>query len=87
MLRAVQWFEKKASLEQVIRNWVVSYVGNFVGSLVLVKLVAVAGVLATHPAPHATAYAKTSLTFAQVGNNRALDSAAYPTSLDQSFEN
>ena len=51
---------------QLTKNWVFSYLGNFVGSLLMVSLVACTGLLATAPAPLNIAVAKTSLTFGQV---------------------
>ncbi len=51
---------------QLSKNWVCSYLGNFVGSLLMVYLVACTGLLATAPAPLNIAVAKTSLTFGQV---------------------
>ncbi len=51
---------------QLTKNWVCSYLGNFVGSLLMVYLVACTGLLATAPAPLNIAVAKTSLTFGQV---------------------
>ena len=51
---------------QLAKNWVCSYLGNFVGSLLMVYLVTCTGLLATAPAPLNIAVAKTSLTFGQV---------------------
>ena len=51
---------------QLTKNWVCSYLGNFVGSLLMVYLVTCTGLLATAPAPLNIAVAKTSLTFGQV---------------------
>ena len=51
---------------QLAKNWASSYLGNFVGSLLMVWVVACTGLLATAPAPLNIAVAKTSLTFGQV---------------------
>ena len=63
----MQVSEEKATMGQLTKNWVCSYLGNFVGSLLMVYLVACTGLLATAPAPLNIAVAKTSLTFGQVG--------------------
>ncbi|EIE18297.1 Formate/nitrite transporter, partial [Coccomyxa subellipsoidea C-169] len=44
-------FEGKASLNQLAKNWFFSYLGNFVGSLLMVYLVVSTGLLATAAAP------------------------------------
>ena len=62
---AVQVYEGKATLGQLAKNWLVSYAGNFLGSALVVALVAASGVMASAKAPAAVAVAKTSLTFAQ----------------------
>ena len=51
---------------QLAKNWASSYLGNFVGSLLMVWVVACTGLLATAPAPLNIAVAKTSLTSGQV---------------------
>ena len=53
-------------MDQVFKNWAVSYVGNFVGSLFMVQMVALTGIFAAAPAAVKIAAAKTSLTFLQV---------------------
>lgn len=63
---AVQAYEGKATPGQLVKNWVVSYAGNFLGSALVVALVAASGVMASAKAPAAVAVAKTSLTFTQV---------------------
>ncbi len=63
---AVQVAEEKATIGQLAKNWTCSYLGNFVGSLLMVYIVASTGLLATAPAPLNIAVAKTSLTFGQV---------------------
>ena len=55
---------------QVFKNWVVSYVGNFVGSLFMVQMVVLTGIFAAAPAAVKIAAAKTSLTFLQVRRGR-----------------
>ena len=62
----LQVAEEKATMGQLTKNWVCSYAGNFVGSLLMVYLVASTGLLATAPAPLNIAVAKTSLSFGQV---------------------
>ena len=63
---AVQAYEGKATPGQLMKNWLVSYAGNFLGSALVVALVAASGVMASAKAPAAVAVAKTSLTFTQV---------------------
>lgn len=62
----MQWWEKRATSLQVLRNWTLSYVGNFIGALLLVKLVTLSGLLATAKAPVMLTAVKTSLSFAEV---------------------
>ena len=62
---AVQAYEGKATPGQLAKNWAVSYAGNFLGSALVVALVAASGVMASATAPAAVAVAKTSLTFTQ----------------------
>ena len=62
----MQVAEEKATMGQLAKNWASSYLGNFVGSLLMVWIVACTGLLATAPAPLNIAVAKTSLTFGQV---------------------
>ena len=62
----MQVAEEKATVGQLAKNWTCSYLGNFVGSLLMVYIVACTGLLATAPAPLNIAVAKTSLTFGQV---------------------
>ncbi|KAI8469120.1 MAG: Formate/nitrite transporter [Monoraphidium minutum] len=57
--------ERKATLGQVLSNWVLSFTGNCVGALLLVALISGTGLLSTAAAPVALAVAKTSLTFTQ----------------------
>ncbi|CAM9348801.1 unnamed protein product [Hapterophycus canaliculatus] len=57
--------EGKASAGGLIKNWVFSYLGNFVGSLLLVFLAVQGGVVANPATAMGIASAKTSLTFAQ----------------------
>ena len=63
---AVQAYEGQATPGQLVKNWLVSYAGNFLGSALVVALVAASGVMASAKAPAAVAVAKTSLTFTQV---------------------
>jgi formate/nitrite transporter len=55
--------EKKANLGDLIKSWVLSYTGNFIGSLLLAYLAFAGGTLGTGPASVAMAVAKTSLDF------------------------
>lgn len=57
--------QRKASFKGLLRNWTASFVGNFIGSLAVVALMAVAGVLTGPSAATAVAIAKakTSLPF------------------------
>ena len=62
----LQVLEKMATPRQLLRNWVVSFSGNLLGSVALVALVSTSGLMATTPGPANVAAAKTSLTFIQV---------------------
>ena len=55
--------EGKASVGGLIKNWVTSYAGNLVGSLVLAWMVWQAGLLTPSGPAAALATAKTSLAF------------------------
>lgn len=59
------WLAGRASFGGLMRNWIASFAGNFVGSLLVVWLVASSGVLVgpSAAAAIAIAKAKTSLTF------------------------
>jgi formate/nitrite transporter FocA (FNT family) len=50
-----------------VKNWTWSYLGNLVGSLLMVVLVAATGLLAASPVPANMAVAKTAIPFTQVG--------------------
>lgn len=54
--------EGKATIKDMLRNWLVAYAGNFLGSLTLATLVYFGGTLGAGPAAAATAVSKTSLT-------------------------
>ena len=53
--------EKKVALRDLAKNWIMSYVGNFVGALALAALVFHAGTLGDGTAAAVTAVTKTSL--------------------------
>ena len=55
--------EGKTSKADLIKNWVASYAGNFVGSLFLAYLAYKSGTLGNAPASAAIATAKCSLPF------------------------
>ena len=55
--------EGKTSKADLIKNWVASYAGNFVGSLFLAYLAYKSGTLGSAPASAAIATAKCSLPF------------------------
>jgi formate/nitrite transporter len=55
--------EGKIELKDLIKNWVSSYLGNFVGSLILAYLAFKSGTLGNAPAAAAIATAKSSLPF------------------------
>ncbi|CAM9139835.1 unnamed protein product [Ectocarpus sp. 6 AP-2014] len=57
--------EGKASIGGLLKNWVFSYLGNFVGSLLLVFLAVQGGVVVNPGSAMGIATAKTSLTFVQ----------------------
>ena len=48
---------------QLFKNWVSSYAGNLVGSLLMVSLVAGAGVMVGNPGPVKAAVMKTTLPY------------------------
>jgi formate/nitrite transporter len=53
--------EKKTTLQNLLKNWFASYIGNFVGSLILAYLVFASGTLGNAPGSVAIATAKCSL--------------------------
>lgn len=55
--------EGKATPKDLIKNWTASYIGNFVGSLLLAYLVFKSGTLGNAPAAAAIASAKCNLPF------------------------
>jgi len=57
--------EKKTALGALLKNWFFSYLGNFLGSVILAYLVFASGTLGTGPAAASMAVAKTSLPFMQ----------------------
>ncbi len=62
-LVAASAMEGKTSRADLIKSWVVSYAGNFVGSLLLAYLAFKSGTLGNSPASAAIATAKCSLPF------------------------
>lgn len=58
-------YEGKANWSQLVKSFFVSYIGNFVGSLLLVYMVYQTGLFGATSAPVGMAVAKTSLTFSQ----------------------
>ena len=66
--------EKKASVQQLLKSWFFSYIGNVLGCLLLVTAVQQTGLLAQAAAPGKMSVVKTSLTTAQVGLLAADDS-------------
>jgi len=75
---AAQMYEGKATPGQLIKNWLASYAGNFVGSVALVALVAASGAMAASQAPAAVAVAKTSLSFSQARQDAVAAAARQP---------
>lgn len=57
--------EGKTSAGALAKNWIASYLGNFVGSLLLAYLVYVSGTLGSLPGAVNIATAKANLSFAQ----------------------
>lgn len=66
MTTTAAFHEKKLSVADVLKSWIVSFIGNFIGSLAIASLVAMSGVGAGLPSAMAVAKAKTSLPFLQV---------------------
>lgn len=58
-------YEKKASARDLIKNWSMSYLGNFLGSLFMVAMVVSTGLLASSAVPANMAVAKTSIPWMQ----------------------
>lgn len=59
--------EGKIKVRDLLKNWAVSWVGNFIGSLAVVGAVMATGLIAPGTAaPIKVALAKTSLTFTEV---------------------
>lgn len=57
--------EKKTTLKSLVKNWVFSYAGNLLGSLILAYLVFLGGTLGDTPYAAGIATAKTSMSFMQ----------------------
>ena len=57
--------EKRITLKNFFKNWICSYLGNFVGSIALAYLVYYGGTLKLNPVTIAAATTKTSLSFLQ----------------------
>ena len=66
MGHVLQLYEGKVSFGQLAKNWSVSYIGNLLGSLLIVSLVAATGLLTTSSAAVGMAVAKTSIPFSAV---------------------
>lgn len=67
MMCAVQYFEGKATIEQLAKSWIVSYIGNFIGASIIVAMISGAAIFPEAAAgPLKLAAAKCSLTFKQV---------------------
>lgn len=64
---AMALYEGKINFRHLLRNWTVSYIGNFVGSLMIVGVVMQTGLFpAGAAAPVKVAVAKCSVTFTEV---------------------
>lgn len=59
------FWEKKATFGQLLKNWIVSYIGNFIGTMFIVKLVALTGLAIAGPSAVTISGVKTSLPFMQ----------------------
>lgn len=57
--------EGKASMGDLMKNWMMSYLGNFVGSVLMAAAVFATGMMVGNPMPVAMTTAKCSLTFGQ----------------------
>ncbi|KXZ54552.1 hypothetical protein GPECTOR_4g617 [Gonium pectorale] len=66
MLLTIAVIEKQATMGQLIKNWVVSYLGNIVGSLAMVAAVMATGLFATNQLPVQMATMKANLSFVEV---------------------
>ena len=77
MHMALAILEKKASVQQLLKSWFFSYIGNILGCLLLVTAVQQTGLLAQAAAPGKMSVVKTSLTTAQVGLLAADDSSKF----------
>ncbi|KAG2483579.1 hypothetical protein HYH03_017586 [Edaphochlamys debaryana] len=66
MMLTAAVIEKKATMAQLWKNWIVSYAGNFVGSIAMVYAVVATGLLATNALPVTMATAKANLAFGEV---------------------
>ena len=69
-LITVAYFNKDVTLNQMLKNWVVVYIGNFIGSLLIAFLIIGSGLLATSggglgATAIKVASAKVSITFAE----------------------
>lgn len=64
---ALQYFEGKATLEQLAKSWIVSYIGNFIGCSIIVSMISGAAIFPEGAAgPLKLAGGKVALTFKQV---------------------
>jgi formate/nitrite transporter FocA (FNT family) len=69
MKATMSLWEGQIRVQHLLKNWAVSWAGNFVGSLAMLGLVLATGIFhAGSPAPVKLALAKTSFTFLQVGS-------------------
>lgn len=59
------WWEKRASFGQIFKNWSISFTGNLIGSLFVIKLLALTGLTVAGPAAMKIAAVKTGLTFTE----------------------
>jgi formate/nitrite transporter FocA (FNT family) len=68
MKATMSLYEGTIKLRDLLKNWAVSWTGNFIGSLAVLAVVLATGLIpAGTAAPIKVALAKTSLTFTQVG--------------------
>ncbi|GLC33508.1 hypothetical protein PLESTB_000082700 [Pleodorina starrii] len=66
MMLTCALIEKKATWGQLWKNWLVSYAGNFVGSIAMVLAVVATGLLTTNGLPVTMAQTKATLGFTEV---------------------
>ncbi len=62
---AAAYQEGNITMKDLVKSWMASYIGNFIGALILAYLAFTSGTLGSGPAASAIATAKSSLPFGE----------------------